>query len=124
MFKINWICCLETQSSFVGIQADIFNSSESIYYDEYYETLIGIEKCSKCQATYASYMVVEFTIPKIYFHIPISQETYDRFKEMEVILKDDLFNSKEKNLVLVEREINNQSIWEWQNITVEMWSNI
>lgn len=124
MYKINWICCLQGSKQFIGFQADIFESTDSIYYDEYYETLIGVEVCSRCKATYATFMVVEFTIPKIYFHIPISIETYKSFYDMEVITKQQLYDSKVGELVLIEREMANNSIWEWQIVTKEMWENI
>ncbi len=124
MYKTNWICCLQNSKQFVGFQANIFESTDSIYYDEYYETLIGVEVCSRCKATYASYMVVEFTIPKIYFHIPISPENYKIFYEMEIITKEQLYNAREGNLVLIEREMANNSIWEWQEVTRDMWNNI
>lgn len=124
MSKIKWVCCLENNQQFIGFQSDIFEDSNSIYYDEYYETLIGVEICYRCKAAYATYMVVEFTIPKIYFHIPISIENYKRFYDMEVISKEDLFNARESDLVLVEREMSNNSIWQWEKVTSEMWKNI
>ena len=43
---------------------------------------------------------------------------------MEVILKEDIYEDKESNIVLVEREIRNRSLWEWEEITEEMWQNI
>lgn len=124
MTKIKWICCLQDTKQFIGTQHDIFDDASSIYYDEYYETLIGIEVCYRCKATYATYMVVEFTIPKIYFHIPISYENYKNLSDKEVILKEDLFGMRETDLVLVEREMNNKSIWEWQQVTADMWNHM
>lgn len=120
MVKINWICCLQQNNSFVGYQQDIFESTEPLYYDDYYETHIGIEVCSKCKAKYSSYTVSEFSIPRIYFHIPISEDTYNKFSLQEKITKEELFNSNEYHLVLVEREIQGKSIWEWENITEDM----
>ncbi|MFN8578671.1 MAG: hypothetical protein U0354_17725 [Candidatus Sericytochromatia bacterium] len=124
MYKTNWICCLQKTKQFIGFQSDIFESTDSIYYDEYYETLISVEVCARCKATYASYMAVEFTIPKIYFHIPISFENYNIFYDINIITKEELYNAREGNFILVEREISNNSIWEWQEITKSMWDNI
>ena len=124
MFKPKWICCLQQSKQFIGNQSNIFDEASSIFYDEYNESLTGIETCYRCKATYATYMIVEFTVPKIYFHIPISQENYDKFNDMEVLIKEDLFNAKETNMVLIEREIGSQSIWEWENISEDMWDNI
>ncbi|MFN8671809.1 MAG: hypothetical protein U0457_06935 [Candidatus Sericytochromatia bacterium] len=123
MFKIKWLCCLEKDSSFVAQQADIFES-EPVYYDEYYETLTGIEYCKKCKATYISFMAVEFTIPKIYFHIPTSKENYDDFKNSSKISKEQIINAMEKNIILIEREINNKSIWEWEQVDNNFLSDI
>ncbi len=122
--KIKWVCCLQQSQQFIGSQSDIFHESNSIFYAEYDETLIGTETCSRCGANYACLMIVEFTIPRIYFHIPISKENFNKFNNMEVILKEDLYEDKESNIVLVEREIRNQSLWEWEEITEEMWQNI
>ncbi len=124
MIKIKWICCLEETPQFLGTQSDIFDDANSIYYDEYNETLIGVEVCYRCKATYANYMVVEFTIPKIYFHIPISSDNYKKLCDMEVILKEDLFDMRETDLVLVEREFAGKSIWEWQNVNSDMWNQM
>lgn len=120
MIKIKWSCCLQNNQSFIGYQYDIFESTNPIYYDDYYETYISVEVCSKCRAMYASYTVSEFSIPRIYFHIPISTETYNLFCNKEKITKEELFSSNEFNLVLVEREIQGKSIWEWENITEDM----
>jgi hypothetical protein len=124
VIKLKWVCCLQQSQQFIGSQSDIFYESNSIFYDEYDESLIGTETCSKCGANYACLMIVEFTFPRIYFHIPISAENHNRFNSMEVILKEDIYLAKESNLVLVERELRNQSVWEWENITEEMWQNI
>jgi hypothetical protein len=119
--KIKWICCLQQSQQFIGKQTDIFKESNSIFYDEYYESLTGIETCSKCGATYAYYMVVEFTFPRIYFHIPISADNYIRFSEMEELFKEDLQEAKVNHTVLVEREQGSLSVWEWREITEDMW---
>lgn len=123
MFTPKWICCLEQNENFVAMQADILDSL-SIYYEEYYGSLTGIEVCKKCKATYAVYMVVEFTTPKIYFHIPISNESYESFALMEVIKKTTLLSHKLGNKILVEREINNKSIWEWQVVNDDFLDSI
>ncbi|MBC7474845.1 MAG: hypothetical protein H7263_11180 [Candidatus Sericytochromatia bacterium] len=124
MFKTKWICCLQQTNQFIAEQADIFEDATSIFYDEYNESLAGIETCYRCKATYASYMIVEFTIPKIYFHIPISIESYQKFHGMDTLLKDDLFNAKETEMVLIETEMGRNSIWEWSKISESMWGNM
>lgn len=123
MLKTKWICCLEKDDSFLGKQYEIFDS-QPIFYDEYYETLTGVEICKKCLATYLSFNAIEFSIPKIYFHIPISKENYDIFLLKNVIKKNDILLAKEKNKILIEREINNKSIWEWQIVDNTFLDNI
>ena len=124
MSKLKWICCLQQSQQFIGKQSEIFQECNSIFYDEYYESLTGIETCCRCGATYACYMVVEFTFPRIYFHIPISPENYKKFSEMEVLLKEDLQMAKENQTILIEREQGNQSVWEWNEISEEMWQSM
>jgi hypothetical protein len=124
MTKIKWICCLQQSQQFIAKQSDLFQDSNSIFYDEYHESLTGIETCSRCGATYACYMVVEFTFPRIYFHIPISMENHKKFSETEVLLKEDLHRAKENTVILIEREQGNQSVWEWKEVSDEMWDGM
>ena len=124
MAKIKWICCLQQTQEFIGEQSELFRDSSSIFYDEYFESLTGIEVCSRCGANYAYYMVVEFTFPRIYFHIPISAENYHKFNNMEVLLKEDLQQAGETRSVLIEREQGKKSVWEWKEITEDMWDGM